>query len=272
MSHSTVILLFSAMCPWLMLVLGLQVLLDRCGLKTRGWGRLLLSGVLAAGFLLLPVQGMSVAGWVRGVTANFSIPFTALLAVAVWEAEFRRKWFTKADWTAAWAFGLVTGLGCYPLALGWGSFDPYEWGWSFSPLFVAGAVLTALLLWKQNRFGLLLLLAIAAYHLHLLESVNYWDYLLDPVYCLGLDRSAGLASLHPSTTGFFMLGLLADARQVPGASTSNSFRNRCSNTLPLIISMICLEVWRLPRSRRWPMTLPPAGPASLIGNRTAHKG
>ena len=29
-----------------------------------------------------------------------------------------------------------------------------------------------------------LLLAIAAYHLRLQESANYWDYLLDPVYCL----------------------------------------------------------------------------------------
>jgi hypothetical protein len=184
MSHSTVIVLLSVLCPWLLLVLGLQILLDRCGLKTRGWGRLLVLGLIAAGFLLLPIQGSSVAGWVRGVNANFSIPFTALIAMAVWEGEFRRQWFSKADWAATWAFGTVAGLGLYPLVLGWGSFDPYEWGWRFSPLFVAVAVLTALLLWKQNRFGPLLLLAVAAYHLHLLESANYWDYLLDPVYCL----------------------------------------------------------------------------------------
>ena len=134
--------------------------------------------------LLLPIQGIPIAEWVRGVSANFSVPFTGLLGLAVWEGEFRRKLFSKTDWTTAWAFGVVAGLGLYPLALGLGSFDPYEWGWSFSPLFVISAVLTALLLWKQSRFGLLLLLAIAAYHLRLLESANYWDYLLDPVYCL----------------------------------------------------------------------------------------
>ena len=184
MSDSTLILLLSVLCPWLTLVLGLQILAGRCGLKARGWGRLLLLGLVAAGLLLLPVRGSSVAGWVRGVSANFSVSFTALVALAVWEGEFRRQWFSKADWTAGWTFGVVTGLGLYPFALGVGSFDPYGWGWSFSPLFVAGAVLTALLLWKQNRFGLLLLLAIAAYHLRLLESANYWDYLLDPVYCL----------------------------------------------------------------------------------------
>ena len=30
----------------------------------------------------------------------------------------------------------------------------------------------------------MLLLAILAYNLRLLESANYWDYFLDPVYCV----------------------------------------------------------------------------------------
>jgi hypothetical protein len=183
MSHPTAILVLSAPGPWLILLLALQFLANLCGLKTRGWCRLTLLGLAAAGLLLLPIQGIRIAGWVRSVSASSSVPFIGLLAVAVWEGEFRRKLFSNADWIAAWAFGALAGLGLYPLALGWGNFDPYEWGWSFSPLFAISAVLTALLLWKRNRFGLLLLLAIAAYHLRLLESANYWDYLLDPVYC-----------------------------------------------------------------------------------------
>jgi hypothetical protein len=182
MSHATIIGLFSALCPWLALLRGLQLLADRSGLQRRGWLRLSLLSLFAVGLLAVPVRGVSIAGWVRGLNANFSIPFTGLLAVAVWEAEFRRKLFVARDWTAGWVFGAVAGLGLYPLALGWGRFDPYEWGWSFSPLFVASAALTVILLWKQNRFGLLLLFAILAYHLRLLESANYWDYLLDPVY------------------------------------------------------------------------------------------
>jgi len=184
MSHSTVILVFLLLCPWLMLLMGLQALAGLCRLKTRGWPRLLLLALVAAGLLLLPIQSVSIAGWARGLSADFSIPLTGLLAVAVWETEFPRKLFSKADWTAAWAFGALSGLGLYPLALGWGSLDPYEWGWRFSPLFLASALVTSLLLWKQSRFGLLLLLAIAAYQLRLLESANYWDYLLDPVYCV----------------------------------------------------------------------------------------
>jgi hypothetical protein len=197
MSHSTVVTLLSALCPWLILVRAGQGLLGPCGLKRLGWYRVLVPGLIAAGLLLLPVHGCSIAGWVRGVNANFSITFTGLLAVAVWEAAFGRKWFSKADWTAAWVFGSVTGLGFYPLALGWGSFDPYEWGWTFSPLLIAGAALTAFLLWKQNRFGLLLLCAIAACHLRLLESANYWDYLLDPVYWLVSVVALGWQLLGP---------------------------------------------------------------------------
>ena len=46
---------------------------------------------------------------------------------------------------------------------------------------MASALLTVGLLWKQNRFGVVLLLAILAYRLRLLESTNYWDYLVDPI-------------------------------------------------------------------------------------------
>jgi hypothetical protein len=182
MSHSTLIGLFSAVCPWLALVRGFQAVAGRCGPERRGWGRLSLLSLAAIGFLVVPVQGISIAGWVRGINANFSIPLTGLLGAAVWEEEFRVKLLSGRDWTAGWAFGVLAGLGLYLFALGWGSFDPYEWGWSFGPLFVASAGLTGVLLWKQNRFGLVLLLAILAYNLRLLESANYWDYLLDPVY------------------------------------------------------------------------------------------
>jgi len=107
-----------------------------------------------------------------------------MLAVAAWERAFSRRIFSQRDWRTAWGFGAVGGLALYPLALGVGSIDPYEWGWRFSPLFVVIGALTVWLVWKQNRFGLLLLLAAVAFHLRLLESTNYWDYLLDPVYCM----------------------------------------------------------------------------------------
>ena len=193
MNHSAIISCFSVICPWLILLRGMQVVLGRWRPLRKGWLRLAILGLAAAAVLSLPAGSLSFAAWVRGLNANFSLPLTGLLAVAIWETEFNRNWFTPRDWTAAWLFGAVAGLALYPFALGWGPFDPYAWGWHFSPLFVASAALTTGLLWKQNRFGLLLLLAILSYNLRLLESTNYWDYLVDPLYCA---ISLAALSLH----------------------------------------------------------------------------
>jgi predicted membrane protein len=184
MIHTIIVEIFSAVCPWLALVLCLQFGAVYGGVKARGARQLLWLGLIALGVLAAPIQGIPIARWIASINANFSLPFTGLLAVAVWERAFARKIFSARDWRASWMFGAVSGLVLYPLALGFGKFDAYEWGWGFSPLFAGIAVLTGLLFWKQNRFGVPLLLAVIAYHLQLLESTNYWDYLVDPVYCL----------------------------------------------------------------------------------------
>ncbi len=184
MIHATILEMFSAVCPWLALLLCLQFAAVHCGVKESGARQLFLLGLIAAGVLAVPVRGIAIARWVTSINANFSIPFTGLLAVTVWERAFANKIFSARDWSASWTFGAVGGLALYPMALGLGKFDTYEWGWNFSPLFTGIAALTGLLVWKQNRFGILLVLAIVAYRLRLLESTNYWEYLLDPVYCL----------------------------------------------------------------------------------------
>jgi hypothetical protein len=184
MIHAIIVEIFAAVCPWLALVLCLQFGAVHCGIKAGGARLLLVSGLIALGVLAVPFQGILIARWIASIDSNFGIPFAGLLAVTVWERAFAKKIFSARDWHTTWIFGALGGLVLYPLALGLGKFDPYEWGWSFSPLFAGIAVLTGWLVWKQNRFGILLLLAIVAYHLQLLESTNYWDYLLDPVYCL----------------------------------------------------------------------------------------
>ena len=72
----------------------------------------------------------------------------------------------------------------YPLALGLGPVDPFSLGWSFGPLFAGMTVVTGFLLWQGNRFGVVLVVAILAWHLGVAESGNYWDCLVDPVYFL----------------------------------------------------------------------------------------
>jgi hypothetical protein len=216
MSRAIVIEVCAAICPWLAFVWCLQRVMRLRKLPFRGFTWLTLTGAIAAGVMLVPVQGLVIARWVAGLNANFSIPLTSMLALIVWEQAFDRETFSEREWTTAWGFGAIGGLALYPMALGLGSFDPYQWGWPFSPLFIFIAALTVWLVWRENRFGILLLLCAAAFQLQLLESTNYWDYLLDPIY--------SLVSL-----GWFVGRLV---------STRSSRTMRYSDTLPRNISTI----------------------------------
>jgi hypothetical protein len=198
----------SAMCPWLALLLCVQRLIAGRSVALRGWPLLIVSGVVAVGVLLIPVERIALARWVASISPSFSVPLTGLLAIAAWERAFSRQVLTERDRNAAWTFGAVAGLLLYPFALGVSRIDPYEWGWSASPLFIAVGVLTAWLIWRRNRFGFLLLLAVTAFHLQLLESSNYWDYLIDPIYWLAslvvlgtraLSRGRSLRAARAST-------------------------------------------------------------------------
>jgi hypothetical protein len=184
MNEQSLFQVSSAVCPWLMLLLSCEWLAGRCGLRVRGWRLLLLSGAVATVVMLLPVAGAAIARRVAGISANFSVPFTCMLAVAAWQLAFARRVISERDWTTAWTFGASGGLALYPMALGLGSVDPYEWGWEFSPLFVVVGALTVWLIWARSTFAVALLLAALAFHLGVLESTNYWDYLLDPIYFL----------------------------------------------------------------------------------------
>jgi MFS family permease len=182
MTHDTAAVVFAGACPWLALTLCLQSAAGRRGARLSGLALLCASGTAALALLMAPIGGTVIARWVAGLNANFSIPLTGLLVAAVWKRAFATPILSSAEWRTAWLFGALGGLALYPFALGVGSLDPYEWGWRFGPLFVVIAALTVWLIWKQNRFGILLMLAVAAFHLRLLESTNYWDYLLDPVF------------------------------------------------------------------------------------------
>lgn len=184
MSHSAITEYVAAAWPWLALLLLFQSAAGLCGWSVRGWWRLTAIGAFALAVLAIPIQGMPVARWVAGINTNFSITWTGMLAVMVWERATARSLFSQREWMAAWSVGALAGLVLYPLALGFGSVDPYEWGWHFSPLFVVIGALTGWLIWSRNYVGVLLLCAAIAFSLRLLESANYWDYIVDPVYCL----------------------------------------------------------------------------------------
>ena len=176
MSAETLQQFYAAMAPWLalsLLLLGRNPFLSR----VRMVGSLLLAFFL----LRFPVEGWSMFAWIRMVEPNPSFTLTGLLGVLLYERLSGKKIFRPEDWNAAWLVGTLTALLLYPMGLGLTHVDPYAWGWkSAFPYAIAGCAMY-LLLWG-NRFGIILILPLVGSLLHLQESTNLWDALIDPIY------------------------------------------------------------------------------------------
>jgi len=69
----------------------------------------------------------------------------------------------------------------YPFALGLTFFDPYAWGYH-SNIFAGTVLLVAAMCFftKHSWEALMLSIAVIAWSIHWHESINLWDYLLDP--------------------------------------------------------------------------------------------
>lgn len=192
MSTEMIPYLFSFVWPATLLLLVFCTVL-----RKRAWFPIM--AALAIGIVFIPLGGIPLGRWLTGLCANFSLPLLALLIAMIARKAFDVELLGKDGMRAAMWFGALAGSLLFPMALGLGSFDPYPLGWNFSWLFAGSGVLTAVLLWCGNRFGLVLLSAIVAYHFGLLESNNYWDYLVDPVYFLISLVAVGRRFLRPSS-------------------------------------------------------------------------
>ena len=160
-----------------------------------GWLLRQWSGRPAAWFwaLLLaaiPLQGLPLAGHLRGLFGDPSITTLQLLLLAL----FLRP---PASFASGWRAPLLIGLGglaFYVLALGGapllGIDDPYRYGYQPKQLLIALTVPALYLWWRGQPLWLGLLavdLAVFAADVH--SSRNFWDLLIDPqltVACLVL--------------------------------------------------------------------------------------
>jgi hypothetical protein len=173
--------------PYLLTILGLLYVLQKI---TDAWLKHMVLGwkwtgilfVISTAVSIIPIKNISLAKWVMGVNANFSIPLTILIIALIWNNIPHKAMVDKSFFQTAWIFGFLTGLFLYPMGLGLGNYDPYQLGWGFSWWFVIVFILTIVLLYKKNYFAILLIASILAFDFHLLESTNFWDYLIDPAY------------------------------------------------------------------------------------------
>jgi hypothetical protein len=155
-----------------------------------GWVWFFVSVLCAAVVGMIPLAGHTPRFWLGGLASNASVPLLVLLAVSVIQRASGLVLFRSREWRTAWIFGAVASLALYPSALGLGlrNFDAYSLGWPWlqwwPSLFLFGAVgwAAGALVWRGNRFGWVLAASAGAYWLRVLESNNFWDYLLDPLF------------------------------------------------------------------------------------------
>ena len=166
--------------------------------------RLLLPAAFLA-LLFVPIEGIPLAGYVRGIAGDLSITTLLLLASSAVALAGGPKLHDRRELQALAAFVLASAAFLYPMALGLTSFDPYALGYPDRMRgFLLGLAPVALFAWFRGRLLLLLavVLALAAFRFELLESRNLWDYLLDP----------WLAVCMLFWAGFTIFGLLSKSR------------------------------------------------------------
>lgn len=152
-----------------------------CG-KAPSVRRRALLGAVAAAVVAVPVAGQPVALWLTGSGTGLSVTTTALLAIFCWYRLTGRSLPDACVRMPVWMIGGAAGCVLYPSALGLNRAGAYALGWGRAwPLAVVW-LLVAVLIWRRNPFGLVLVLAVLAFNLRLLESTNLWDYLVDPIY------------------------------------------------------------------------------------------
>ena len=117
---------------------------------------------------------LPLAAYVRGVTGDLSIVTTLLL----WGSLLPDN--KSAPIPFKFSIALIA-LCFYPFALGLGMVDPYAWGYGSVTLFIAVlvfALVCGLANWAKGVW--IIGIAIIAWGIHWQESMNLWDYLLDP--------------------------------------------------------------------------------------------
>jgi hypothetical protein len=146
-----------------------------------------LPGRLRAGLTVLvvciilaaPLNGLILAGYVRGFFGDFSAVSWMVMLAAVIRRAGGPTLLDAADRRRLWWLAAIGGAVLYPMTAGLTVFDPYALG--YQPLVLVIA-LVPIMLWLaviRSRLLWLLALAVLAFDLHLLESPNLWDYLLD---------------------------------------------------------------------------------------------
>jgi len=126
------------------------------------------------------VEGVPIAGYLRGTVGDLSITTLVILAAAVAGLTTGRPALDRRAWAALCGWAAGAGVLLYPLTLGLTRIDSYELGYRPRALLVLVAALVVAWWWTRRTAAVVLAVAVVAFQLRVLESTNLWDYLLDP--------------------------------------------------------------------------------------------
>ncbi|HEY6555068.1 MAG TPA: hypothetical protein VI669_17055 [Vicinamibacteria bacterium] len=157
-----------------------------------------LAALLGAAALvaLVPVGGLPLAGYLRGVVGDLSVTTLVVLLRGMLRPQPQGP-FDARNTIGLQLFVATAGLALYPFALGLGPFDSYRLGYGPWALGVLFAVAVAAIFLDLPLVTSCVGLGVLAWVVGAYESRNLWDYTLDPLVwawslamvCLGAARS-----------------------------------------------------------------------------------
>lgn len=138
--------------------------------------------VLLVIFMLVPVNGLSISQWLRSATGDLSVLMLVMLLNILAQRLFDFKLLSVPSRQILLWGALLVGAVFYPFALGLGPIDLYHFGYAPVGMSIL-LTLVSLSCWLAGKrdLAMVMLLPLLAFNLHMLESTNLWDYLLDPI-------------------------------------------------------------------------------------------
>lgn len=179
---------FSLMSHGLLLMTLLLMLL-----QVRRWQRYWpMAYLLAAAIIVLPVSDWLLIEFSRGLLTDLSLASIVMLAMYLFSILKPQRPRNQLSFNLAI---LLLAVLIYPASMGLGMFDPYATGFAshvYYDYLVVGIAITGIAAAYLGHWQLALWLTLAclAHGLHLFESSNLWNYLLDPFAVI-----AGLVSV-----------------------------------------------------------------------------
>jgi hypothetical protein len=138
--------------------------------------------VIAVVLSFLPLESISLAAYLRGVTGDFSVTTILLMVLtlsdrlAIYTYKYQEN--EKIRSFATWA---TMALWLYPCALGISRVDPYRWGFGSTYFLISLVGLVLLAYYARLRLvAWSAVIATGAWTIGWYESNNLWDYLIDP--------------------------------------------------------------------------------------------